>query len=400
MIKSCEVCNSFDIKEVLDLGDHALCDDLIKIGDKRRNKKYPIRVFLCKNCFTAHQYCQPSKKELFPEEYHYRARFTLDVINGMKELVNSVENFKGNLNGLKVIDVGCNDGSLLNLFKEKGCKTFGIEPTAAVNDIRDKDHKIMKDFFTIDSSKKLLSNFGKFDLITFTNVFAHINDLDALLKSVENLMHKNTVLIIENHYLGSILEKNQFDTFYHEHPRTYSLKSFINISTKLRRNLSLVSFPKRYGGNIRVFISNKETENKDLKFIKDITKKESKFEKNFNDLSTFINKWKLKKRNEILNLIKENGGPIVGKAFPGRAAILINILELNSNHIRCIFEKPGSKKLGHFVPGSDIPIVSDEILFDNINNHKFILNLAWHIPTEIENYLSSKGFKGLLVDII
>ena len=206
--------------------------------------------------------------------------------------------------------------------------------------------------------------------------------------------------MIENHYLGSILDKNQFDTFYHEHPRTYSLKSFVSIAKRLKKHLSFISFPNRYGGNIRVFISNKEPSKKNLDLIKDTSKKERKFKNNFNDLSIFINKWKLKKRSEILNLVKENQGPIVAKAFPGRAAILINILDLNSNHIECIFEKPGSKKLGHFIPGSDIPIVSDEILFNNINKYKYILNLAWHIPIEIENYLISKGFNGLLVDII
>ena len=142
MVKSCEVCDSNNIEEALDLGNHALCDDLIKIGDQRENKKYPIRVSFCNNCFTAHQSCQPSKKELFPEEYHYRARFTLDVLNGMKDLVDSVESFIGDLSGLKVIDIGCNDGSLLNLFSKKGCKTFGIEPTAAVNDINHRDHNL------------------------------------------------------------------------------------------------------------------------------------------------------------------------------------------------------------------------------------------------------------------
>ena len=86
----------------------------------------------------------------------------------------------------------------------------------------------MKDFFTMESSNKMLSNFGKFDL-TFTNVFAHISDLDSLHKSVENLMHENSILVIENHLFGAILEKNQFDTFYHEHPRTYSLKSFVSM---------------------------------------------------------------------------------------------------------------------------------------------------------------------------
>ena len=80
-------------------------------------------------------------------------------------------------------------------------------------------------------------------------------------------MHENSLLVIENHYLGAILEKNQFDTFYHEHPRTYSLKSFVSIAEKLKKHLSFISFPNRYGGNIRVFISNKQPSNKILNFI-------------------------------------------------------------------------------------------------------------------------------------
>ena len=163
MVKFCEVCKSNNIDKVLDLGDHALCDDLIEIGDARENKQYPIKVFFCNDCLTAHQSCQPSNKELFPEQYHYRSRFTLDVLDGMKELVESVEQFSGGLVGLKVLDVGCNDGSLLKLFKAKGCKTFGIEPTAAVDDIKGEDHNIIKDFFSKESSQKLLSKFGKFE---------------------------------------------------------------------------------------------------------------------------------------------------------------------------------------------------------------------------------------------
>ncbi len=400
MIKFCEVCKSSNIDKVLDLGDHALCDDLIEIGDNRKSKQYPIKVFFCNDCKTAHQSCQPSKNELFPEKYHYRSRFTLDVLDGMKELVESVEKFRGSLIDLKVLDVGCNDGSLLKIFKAKGCKTFGIEPTAAVDDISGEDHNIIKDFFSEDSSEKILSEFGKFDLITFTNVFAHISDLDSLLRALNNLMHENTILIIENHYLGSILKKNQFDTFYHEHPRTYSLQSFIEISSRLKRELSYVSFPKRYGGNIRVFISSKNSSIETAKLIKEVYQLEGNLKTKFMEMSEFIRNWKTAKRKQILKMIQENNGPIIAKAFPGRAAIIINILELDIQHIKCIYEKPGSKKIGHFVPGTKIPIVSDYELFSNIKKHKFILNLAWHIPEEINNYLVEKGFNGLFVNII
>ena len=73
------------------------------------------------------------------------------------------------------------------------------------------------------------------------------------------MINEDTVLIIENHYLGSILKKNQFDTFYHEHPRTYSLKSFNFIAKKLNVNILKVQFPKRYGGNIRVILGRRKT---------------------------------------------------------------------------------------------------------------------------------------------
>ena len=108
----------------------------------------------------------------------------------------------------------------------------------------------------------------------------------------------------------------------------------------------------------------------------------------------------MEKLNEIYNILEKANTPLVAKAYPGRAAILINILGLDENILKCIYEKPGSKKIDHYVPGTKIPIVSDEHLFKDIKELKVILNLAWHIPNEIERYLREKGFKGKLINII
>ena len=97
---------------------------------------------------------------------------------------------------------------------------------------------------------------GKPDFITFTNVFAHIEDLQEVLRSLKKLMSEDTVIVIENHYLGSVLDGNQFDTFYHEHPRTYSYGSFVRMASTLGTQIAGVEFPSRYGGNIRVFLGN------------------------------------------------------------------------------------------------------------------------------------------------
>ena len=87
IIKKCEVCQSKDFKKVLNLGLHPLCDDLIKVGSKQNSKLYKIEILFCKKCFTAHQKYQVNKKILFNKNYHYRARFTNDVLNGMEDLV-------------------------------------------------------------------------------------------------------------------------------------------------------------------------------------------------------------------------------------------------------------------------------------------------------------------------
>jgi hypothetical protein len=115
-------------------------------------------------------------------------------------------------------------------------------------------------------------------------------------------------------------------------------------------------------------------------------------------MNEFIDTWKIEKRQEIEDYIKENS-KIEAKAFPARSAIPVKLLGLTEEHIKCVYEKPGSLKIGNYVPGTRIPIISDDEL-KNIEDKKGILNNAWHISTEIETYLRKLGFKGQLINII
>ena len=191
-------------------------------------------------------------KNFISHEYHYRSANTNDVLEGMKDLVFKVSKLK-NLKNKKILDIGCNDGSLLDLFKRKGCKTFGVEPTGAYKQAKKKGHYIFNKYIDIDSSKLIKKKIGLIDVITFTNVFAHIENFKELINSLKNLISKNTLIVIENHYLSEVINKNQFDTFYHEHPRTYSLNSFYVVSKLLNYNIISYNFVKRYNGNLRVF---------------------------------------------------------------------------------------------------------------------------------------------------
>ena len=248
------MCGGSRLEDVLDLGSHPLCDDLVPVGNPANPATYPIDIVFCPTCKTAHQAIQVPKRTLFPNTYHYRARHTADVLNGMRELVERCEKQVGSLNDLLVLDVGCNDGSLLSIFREQGARTIGVEPTGAATDAKEAGHTVYQDYFVPSLSEKIAARDGQPDIITFTNVFAHIEDLQNLLSAVSALMKPSTLLVIENHYLGSVLDRYQFDTFYHEHPRTYSLTSFRYIAKSLQAGIEAVEFPARYGGNIRVLM--------------------------------------------------------------------------------------------------------------------------------------------------
>jgi D-mycarose 3-C-methyltransferase len=340
------------------------------------------------------------KVTLFPQSYHYRSRFTADVLQGMANLADSVEARLGSLVGRAVLDVGCNDGSLLDKFAAKGARTIGIEPTGAFADAEGRQHLIINDFFSEDTAEQILRSVPRIDVITFTNVFAHIEDLQALLRALSRLMSEDTLLVIENHYLGAVLDRNQFDTFYHEHPRTYSLNSFLHIARTLGREVVDVDFPKRYGGNIRVMLGKPGTASAGTsEHIQSTLRREAAFLDEFAQMRAFIQGWRDEKKAEIQALVQAHG-KLLAKAFPGRAAILVALLGLSCDEIECVYEKPGSLKVGHYLPGTRIPIRSDEELFGRLGATKVLLNLAWHIPTEIEAYLTQHGYAGRLVHIV
>ncbi len=390
--KTCEVCDHKIQIEFLDLGKQPLCDDLIKINSKKINKKYQTKLSFCQKCYTVHQLKQVNKKILFPKNYHYRARFTQDVLNGMKDLTKKISSLR--IRKKIVLDIGCNDGSLLNEFKKKGFKTIGVEPTNASNDAK-KNHEVINDYFSKSVAKKIRNKYGIPSVIVFTNVFAHISNLNELIKNLKILFIKDTIIVIENHYLGSVIDHFQFDTFYHEHPRTYSLKSFKFISKKLGGKIFKIEFPKRYSGNIRVFI--KKNDNFLIKEKKINYNKEKYFIKSINSFQKKLDKWKIFKIKQLVKL-KRKYGVLYGKAFPGRASIIINYLGLDENFFNSTYEKPGSLKIGHYVPGTRIKIVSEKLL-NKIKSKKILINFAWHIKKEIKIYLKKKGYNFKIINI-
>ena len=177
---NCEICNTKIYKNLINLGNQPIPDNLsssLKLSIKKR--KFKTKVIYCHKCITAYQTKIIKKEDLYTKKYTYRARNTKDVINGLKNLSKEIKRYTNKKKEYKILDIGCNDGTLLNFFKEKKFKTFGIEPTDAYKDCQ-KKHQILNFFFEKQSAEKFKKKYGKPDVIIFTNVFAHIENLKKL----------------------------------------------------------------------------------------------------------------------------------------------------------------------------------------------------------------------------
>jgi SAM-dependent methyltransferase len=276
-----------------------------------------------------------------------------------------------------IVDAGCNDGSLLKEFKNNGIKkTVGIDPTDTVYFARKKGIAAIQDFFNTKTSSLIKKKYGKAKIITTTNVFAHTNNLKEFILAAKKLLTKDGVFIIENHYLLDVVKKIQFDTFYHEHLRTYSLTSLIKLLKYYDLYLIDAYRSNRYGGNIQAHFSNfKKNYNVNINRILNSEKKNK-----LNNRDTYVKfKKKINKAKEDLRIFikKNNKKNFVAKAYPARASILLHYFDYLKSTVNFVAEQPLSKKLNFFVPGTNLKILSSELM--KKREPDYVIILAWHL---------------------
>lgn len=377
LTNNCQICGKNTI-EVLNLGHQPLADDLINFRDQKTETLFfPIIISLCKKCILLQNNYIIDHKKLYKKNYHYRPGITRDVIANFRVMVDKISNLY-NLNQKNIIcDIGCNDGSLLEQFKKKGFKNiFGIEPTNTVLFCQKKKIKYVKDFCNILSAKKSIKFFGKADIVLTTNVFAHTNKLSDFINGVKKLINKKGIFIIENHYLLDVIKKNQFDTFYHEHLRTYSLTSLIKLLKYYNFNIINAFRSDRYGGNIQVHFTLANI--KPSRNVKIILKNEKKEKLHLiQTYKKFKNRIDSAEKKLTNYLHKNKNKSIYAKAFPARASILLHYFNSLKKNIKIIAEQPTSLKINKFAPGTNIKILSSKKLAKD--KPDIVIILAWHL---------------------
>lgn len=397
-IKNCQVCDSIKLKLILDLGHQPLCDSLLtKVTMHEPEPTYPLRMLWCEDCSLAQlDYCVDGSVVYHPN-YPYRSGVTKELAEYQKSISISLIS-KYNLNETDlIVDIGSNDGTLLSGFKEAGTKILGVEPTNISNIANQNGIETIQKFFTINTANEIKKKYGEASLILSTNMFAHMATIGEVVSGIETLLKENGVFIMESHYLLDVIQGGQFDTIYHEHLRTYSLKSLIKLFSYYNFTLTDVERGSRYGGNIRIHVTKgkNHTISENVSNLLEIEENYGLY--NLETYYKFTNRVK-KAKKDFMNFmyqIKEDGKTIVANSCPGRCVTLLNYYGVDSDLIPYIAEQPTSLKLGMYLPGKEILVVNNEILLKE--QPDYVILLAWHYAQPIMKQLRERGLKSKFV---
>jgi 2-polyprenyl-3-methyl-5-hydroxy-6-metoxy-1,4-benzoquinol methylase len=350
---------------------------------------YPLRVFVCDNCFLVQIDEYKKSDAIFSNEYVYFSSYSTSWLAHAKDYVDMVEKrFSLNNNSLAV-EIASNDGYLLQYFAEKNVPVLGIEPTTNTAAVaKKKGIETITEFFGTRLAKSLASEGRKADLLLGNNVLAHVPDILDFVAGTKILLKPDGVITMEFPHLLQLIENNQFDTIYHEH---FSYLSFYT-TQKIFESQGLTIFDVEeiptHGGSLRIFA--KHIENKSLPVsenVKDLMQKEKKEGiLNIDSYKNFQAKAQCIKLEFLSFLIqaKKEGKKVAAYGAAAKGNTLLNYCGVKNDLINYVVDMNPHKQ-GKYLPASHIPVYSEKILKQN--KPDYVIVLPWNLKAEITNQL-------------
>jgi len=372
----CLCCNSNKLKKILNLNKQPLANSFLK-KKNIKEKKYPLAVNACLACSHL-QLTHIVDPKIIYKKYDYVSGTTKTYLNYMNIFFNICQKKLNLKNANSVLDIGCNDGSQLDVFKKNGFVTYGVDPAKNIYNIYKEKHKIFCAFFDEKIIKKIKN---KFDIIISQNSFAHNPNPNNFLKNAKKLMHKKSILVIQTSQ-ANMCKNNEFDTIYHEHINFFNIKSMKTLTERSGLYLSDV-IKKKIHGTSYIFVLKKYKEPN--LFLRNKINDEKYLNINF------YKKWadncfnNVKILKELLSKIPKKYIKI-GYGAAAKANTFLNFSKIKLDFI--IDDNP--LKQNKFTPGQKIPIYSMQKLKKYENQKKiYVLPLAWNFFNEIKNKIKN-----------
>ncbi|MCW8131187.1 MAG: class I SAM-dependent methyltransferase [Planctomycetota bacterium] len=397
VVKNCQICRSADLKSVFFVGYLPPVNHMRKIGQRPGEEAfYAAELLFCPTCTLVQLGLTVDKNILFPPEYPYTSGTTKILRENFAEMHREcVAQYSISTSDL-VVDVGSNDGTLLSNWKNAGYRVHGIEPTDMGKLANERGIKTSVSFMGPEIAAKVLAEDGAAKVVTATNVFAHMEDIDTILGSMLKLLKDDGIFISESHYLVSLIETLQYDTIYHEHLRYYSLTSLQYLLNKHGLEIVHAKRIPTHGGSIRVYASRKGKHP-----VKDSVASILEHERSVGIDEAGLRAFGKRVLDSKLALcsmiadIKSRNGRIVGISAPSRASTLVHYVGLDEGVLDAVLEVKGSYKIGKYMPGRMIPVLEESYLFEK--QPEYALLLSWHIADELMPKLREKGYKGKFI---
>lgn len=398
-LKRCQITGSENLNLVIDLGSQPPCDTLLTRETlDQPEPTYPLRLFHCPESGLAQLDYAVDGKLIYPPEYPYRGGVAWPLVNHHRGLADEIVRRSGDVTNMLCVDIGSNDGTLLAQFKRHDVRVLGVEPTDVAKIAREENGvPSIQEFFTEEVAKGIVAEYGKARVITTTSVFAHMATLGEVMRGICALLAKDGMFVIETHYLLDVLEKNQFDTIYHEHLRTYSLKALVALFPQYGLEVFDAERTERYGGDLRAFVGWKGVRPIGAGVGELLALEEST---GLHDPAS----WKkfreriFDQRDSLMSYLyraRQEGARVAGVGAPGRCSTLINFYGIGPDLIQYLGDPANSLKIGKYLPGRRIPIVDNAIIAED--QPDALVLMAWHYADKIVPRLAREGVNSKLV---
>ena len=383
--RKCRFCDAELQFSFADLGMSPLANSYIKPENLHKMEPfYPLHAYVCESCFLVQLEEFESPEHIF-SDYAYFSSYSKSWLAHAKAYTeHMVERFNID-SSWKVTEIASNDGYLLQYFKEKGVPVLGVEPAANVAKVaEEKGIPSVVEFFGVETAKMLLEQGHQSNVILGNNVLAHVPDINDFVGGMKVLLAPGGVITVEFPHLLNMMEKNQFDTIYHEH---FSYLSFVTVE-KVFKAHGLVLFDvqqlETHGGSIRIFGRHEEDTDKPvMQSVTDMRNRE--IEAGFENIETYrkfaeqVCETK-RKLLEFLIAEKRAGKTIVGYGAPAKGNTLLNYCGVRTDFLDYTVDL-SPHKAGGYLPGVHIPIHSPDKIAET--KPDYVLILVWNLKDEI-----------------
>ncbi|MPY97777.1 MAG: methyltransferase domain-containing protein [Actinophytocola sp.] len=391
-MRECRLCGSDALASVLDLGATPPCERVLTEAMlDEPEPTYPLHLRVCQSCLLAQIPALITPQDTF-REYAYYSSYSTSWVDHARRFVHDTADRLGLDVDSFVVEVASNDGYLLRHCVDQELRCLGIEPSVNVGAAaREAGVPTLTGFLDSDLGAAVRAGHGAADLVVANNVYAHVPDIVGFTEGLRRLVADDGWVSIEVHHLLSLIERNQFDTIYHEHFQYYTVASAERALASGGLALVDVELLDTHGGSLRLWARPAEAADGPSERMRDVLAREKAA--GLHEMSGYIGfgqRVDELRRDLLLFLLtaSRRGYTVVGYGAPGKGNTLLNYCGIRPDLLAYTVDR-NPYKHGTYTPGMRIPILPPERIA--ADRPDYVLVLPWNLRDEITAQLSYVG---------